>query len=480
MIIMKKALLLIMFVVIGSLVACNQETTTTATTTATTTTAPTTTATTTETTTATTISCADNETIVDGSCVRVYTETEQLILEEMELSFNFFWEQANSNPDSRGYGLINDRFPGNSSLASIASVGFGLAGIPIGVEYGWITYEEGEARVIGTLETFAELTNYHGFFFHFLEKSTGYRAGTSEVSIIDTGLLIAGALVAAEYFQGEAKTLAESLYAEIDWTWYLDTERNQFYMGYRPENTPAFGGHWDFYAEQLILYVLGAGAPNPDYRIDKSTYLSFIRRTASYGGGESFISSWFGSLFTYQYSHAFIDFRDREDSTGVNWFENSVNATIANREYAIDMSSTFTTFGENSWGMTACDGPSGYSGKYGSKPSGYSDDAHLNDGTIPPSGALGSIVFTPELVLEALEYFDTIPGLQGVYGYWDSYNYDYGDEVWINDDVIGIDKGVTLLMLSNYMDETPWTYFMQNEYVQDGLEVLEILPTTGE
>ena len=413
------------------------------------------------------VGCEEKE---QSEPTRIYDDAELILLEEMEKSFLFFYELANTDESSGGYGLINDRYDSNATLASIASVGFGLAGLPVGVEYEWITFDEGFERADKTMDTFLNMTNYHGFFYHFLNKQTGQRAGLSEVSIIDTALLIAGAITAGEYFGGTVKEKAMELYAKIDWTWYLDSN-NQFFMGYRPES--GFGGHWDFYGEQLILYVLGSGAPNEAYRTSKTVYNSFTRRTASYGGGTPFISSWFGSLFTYQYSHGFIDFRDTEDEQGVNWFENSVYATIANRKYAIDMNQYFTTFRANSWGMTASDGPKGYSGYYGSKPSGYSDDAHKNDGTIPPSGALGSIVFTPDIVKDAARYFETIGGLKGVYGFKDSYNFE-NDQTWIARDVIGINKGITLIMIANYFDDTVWTYFMQNENVQNGLETIGI------
>jgi len=419
-------------------------------------------------------------TVLTTTTTEELSVVDQAILQEMEASFNFFWNQTNKNPDSTGYGLINDRAPGNgnNTLSSIASVGYGLTAIPIGVENGWITAEEGRERALGTLKTFENLYHKEGFYYHFLNIETGVRAGTSEVSVIDTGIFIAGAIFAGEYFGGEVEEKANLLYERINWNWYIDPSRNMFYMGYHPDSAPYFRGHWDFYAEQLILYVLGAGSPNPEHRIDKSVYYTFNRRVASYGGGESFISSWFGSLFTYQFSHTWIDFRDIEDNKGVNWFDNSVNATIANRQYAIDMSSTFSTFGENSWGMTASDGPSGYSGKYGAKPSGYADNSHINDGTIPPSGAIGSIVFLEDEVKDAIMYFETIENLKGTYGYKDAYNFE-GDNPWIARDVIGINKGVTLLMLQNYQDEFVWDTFMNNEYIQNGLQYLEFTEQTN-
>jgi len=398
-------------------------------------------------------------------------DVEDAILEEMKSSFYFFFEQANTNPNSPGYGLIRDRYPGNPSIASIASVGFGLTAIPIGIENKWITYDEGKSRVLGTLNTLKNMDHHNGFYYHFVNINTGKREWNSEVSSIDTALLMAGVLFVGEYFGGEVRSLAAELYERVNWNWFVDKNRNMFYMAYYPDKTPSFQGHWDFYAEQLILYFLASGTPNEDYRIDPIVYYSFKRDRRAYKG-EPFIHSWFGSLFTYQYSHAWIDFRNIVDRQKVNWFENSVHATIANRQYAIDVSNQFKTFGENSWGMTACDGPSGYSGYYGSKPSGYSDDAHKNDGTIPPSGAIGSIVFLKDEVKDTIRYFETIKGLKGKYGYLDSYNFE-NKEPWIASDVIGINKGITLLMLQNYQNEFIWQVFMQNEYIQQAIINLE-------
>lgn len=404
------------------------------------------------------------------------SEIDALMLSEMRGSFDFLWNEANTNPHSVGYGLVRDRAPGNPNMSSIAAVGFALTAIPIGVEHGWITYEEGESRVLGTLQTMLGVNHRHGFFYRFLTLDEARRSPNSEVSVIDTALLIAGVLTAAAYFDHEdIQIKALTLYERIDWNWFIDPARNMFYMGYYPERNPSFRGHWDFYAEQLIMYVLGAGAPNPEHRIDPEVYYSFIRSRRRYGGGEPFIHSWFGSLFTHQFSHAWVDFRDIVDRDGVNWHDNSIHATIANRQYAIDQSSTFRTFGEHAWGMTASDGPRGYDGYFGAMPSGFSNDAHRNDGTIPPAGAIGSIVFLPEEVKEAMMFFASIEGLIGPYGFQDSFNFE-GDEPWIAPDVIGINKGITLVMLQNYKNDFVWDLFMSIPHIQDGLARLEFEP----
>lgn len=219
---------------------------------------------------------------------------------ESKGAFKYLWEQSNCEKGSDGYGLVRDRYPRNSEIASIATTGFALTALPIGVENGWITSKEGYERALGTLDTLGKLEHYNGFFYHFVNIETGKREWDCEISNIDTTIAINGALFAGKYFGGEVEEKARALYERIDWNWFIDEDKNMFYMSYTPEN--GFQGYWDFYGEQLMLYVLAAGSPT--YPMDKDVYYSFKRRGGRYGDGEFFINSWFGSIFTYQFSHA--------------------------------------------------------------------------------------------------------------------------------------------------------------------------------
>jgi hypothetical protein len=408
----------------------------------------------------------DDSIDVNAIDLETFTSDEWLLEFESRKCFDFFWNEANTDASSPGYGLIRDRAPGNPQISSIASVGFGLTALVIGAERGWVSYEAALERAFGTLRTlwhYAEQVN--GFFYHFLKMRDGSRAGSCEVSIIDTAIAVNGAITAGEYFGGRVKQLAERLYRRVNWQWFRDPERNLFYMGYDPEK--GFQGYWDFHAEQLMLYFLGAASP--DYPVPPDMFYQFVRSPKSYGKGKPFIYTWFGSLFAFQFSHAWFDLRDLVDLQGVDWWENSVNASIAHRQFSIDQSAKFLTFGPNAWGLTASDGPRGYQGRYGAPPSGLRDDEHLVDGTIPPAGALGSIVFTPEASIAALRHYYSFPELIGPYGLKDAYNLAV-IPAWFAKDVIGIDKGITLLMIENFRSGTVWKWFMRNEYVQLGME----------
>ncbi len=394
---------------------------------------------------------------------------ETILKKELKGDYNFFMKEVNTNPKSKGYGLIRDKSKLAPEVASIASVGYGLAALVIGAERKWISFSKAYNRANGTLHTFLnnmETTN--GFFYHFIHMETAKREWNCEVSIIDTGIFICGAILAGEYFKGEVKEKAEKLYKNINWNWYRDETVNQFYMGYSPEQ--GFSGHWDMYAEQLMLYVLGVASPT--FPIESSMYDDFKKPITDYGEIKNIIYTYCGTLFTYQYSHAWIDFRNRRDNNGINWFQNSIKATLANRKYCIENSKKYKTFGENSWGLTACVGPSGYSGEFGAMPA--MSKLEGNDGTISPSGAAGSIVFTPELSIQALEYYyNYFPELWGKYGFKDAYNLE-GEKAWYAEECIGIDKGTSMLMIENYLTGLIWEYFMKNEYIQKGLQKLNI------
>lgn len=392
---------------------------------------------------------------------------EEIIDYEMRGAFNFFWEQANTDEGSPGYGLIRDRYPGSEGIASMASVGYGLTAYPIGIEKGYITYEQGYERVSKTLDTLLAMDRVEGFYFHFVDIKSGKRAWNSEVSSIDSSILLMGVLTAGEYFGGEIQAKAEQIYDEVNWPWFLDPNRNMFYMAYRPGE--GFSGYWDFYAEQLMIYILAAASDT--HPVDSIPYYTFTRHYGRFDNGNKFIHSWFGSIFTYQFTHAWIDFRGYTDEKGVNWYQNSVDATLAQYNFAVAMDKKYVTLGPNAWGLSACDGPDGYGGLYGAPPSGYDNQAHVIDDTIPPYGAIASIIFVPEQAQQAMQYYYTLEDLKGKYGFVDAFNL---PEDWFDEDVLGIDKGVSLMMLSNYQGDLVYKITMKNTTFLKGLDRLQI------
>ncbi len=402
-------------------------------------------------------------------------------------SFDFFWYE--SNPDN---GLIKDR-SSSTSASSIASVGFGLSSICIGVDHGWITRLEGRARVLATLGTFwhgpqssasAGVLGYKGFFYHFLDMNTATRSGDTELSSIDTGLLLAGILDAGQYFtetdsvETGIRALADSIFNRVDWIWMTDGG-SSLTMGWYPD---AAGNHgsgfiparWIGYNEGMVLNLLGLGAVNS--QLPASVWNSWVSGyTQETYAGYTFVG--FPPLFGHQYSHCWVDFRNIADAymrgMGITYAENTRRATLAQRQYCVANPGHFASYGQNLWGLTACDGPppNGYAAR-GAPP------AQNDDGTIAPTAAAGSLPFASEVSLPALRYMYSQyrTSIWSPYGFRDAFNLQAS---WWGPDEIGIDEGPIVLMVENYRTQSVWNRFMKSPVIQLGLERAGFMPVTA-
>lgn len=374
-------------------------------------------------------------------------------------AFAFFWNEANSQT-----GLIRDRAnnfsPDNNKIASVASVAFGLTAICIAHEREWITYEQAYKRALTTLKFFQKnMGKNHGFYYHFVHLDTGQPTVGSEVSSIDTALFLAGVLLCGEYFKGtEIEKTALELYERVEWPWMLAGGLT-FCMGYN--NRKGFSAErYNHYSETMLLYLLAIGSPT--HPIPPDTWHEIYRPVRSY---KKYTLICFPSLFAHQYSHLWIDFRNKSDDYA-DYFKNSVKATLANRQFCIDNAGSFKTYSSLSWGLTACDGPKGYEA-YGALPSTFRPK---HDGTVAPTAAAGSIEFTPDISLACLKniYNRQGEGLWGRYGFSDAFNLDRN---WYAKDVIGIDQGAILLSIENYRTAFVWNTFMRLPFIKKALEL---------
>ena len=391
-------------------------------------------------------------------------------------TFDYFWFEA--NPQN---GLIRDRSR-PTSASSIAAVGFGLSAYVVGIERGWITREQGVHRVLTTLRFFwnapqgtaPDATGYRGFFYHFLEMNSGRRAGTTELSTIDTALLLAGVLHMRTYFTGdnpeeeEIRALADSIYERVDWPW-AQVRSPWMGHGWRPE-TGHIGNDYRGYNEAMILYLLALGSPTHPVGAEAWGAWASTYSWATHFG-YSFVP--FPPLFGHQYTHVWVDFRGIQDDymrgRGIDYFENSRRATLAQRAYHIANPRGWPNYGRDEWGLTASDTPTGYRAR-GAPP------AQNDDGTLVPTAPGGSTPFTPEESIAALRHMHrSYPNrLWGPYGFRDAYNVSAN---WFDPEYLGIDQGPILLMIENYRTGRIWEDFMQHEAIQRALQRAGFEPT---
>lgn len=393
-------------------------------------------------------------------------------------------------------GLAYDRYPSRSP-SSIGAVGFALTTYPISVERGLISRKDAVRRVERTLRFLYGLpqhdgstgvSGYKGFFYHFLDVHTGLRYWKCELSTIDTGLMLMGALMCQSYFDGttvdenELRGLVDSLYFRVDWQWATNGTPGISH-GWMPEE--GFNKtQWRGYDESAFLILLALGSPVHPVQDGMWDYWTEPCIWADYYGS-SFIS--FAPLFGHQYSFCWIDFRGIHDrfikEQRIDYFENSRRATYSHRAYAADNPLRMDGYSDSIWGMTACDGPgdtvisidgvekrfTGYSAR------GASFDWTNDDGTIAPTAAGGSVAFAPEICIPALKAMRREHGEKVFrkYGFADAFNATFRTsawpEGWYDPDYLGIDQGPIAIMIENLRNGFVWNVMKKNPHIVRGL-----------
>jgi hypothetical protein len=372
------------------------------------------------------------------------------LLEDLErANFRFFWEQA--NPDT---GLVRDRFnvrqPDKSELASIAATGFGLTALCIGENRHYISRSESQRRVLDTLRfLWKKLPHHRGFFYHWANVNTGQRIWDSEVSSVDTAILLCGILTCRQHFaHPEIYELASAIYNRVDWNW-LSEDTPVLPHGWTPESG-FLQYRWDDYSEMMMMYLLGLGSDT--HPLPAKAWNSWRRSTFEYNGIR-YIGS-FAPLFIHQYSQAWFDFRGKRDRYA-DYFRNSIVATDVHRRFCLDLAKQFPDYGDDLWGITASDSSKGYV-IWGGPPS-----TGPIDGTVVPCASGGSLPFQPEAAMRVLRNIKDRYGQKtwSDYGFVDAFN---PLTKWYDTDVIGIDIGITMVMAENARTAFVWDTFMKN------------------
>ena len=405
-------------------------------------------------------------------------------------SFLYFINETNSKN-----GLVKDR-SATWAPASIAAIGFALPSYAVGVERNWMTRDEAAQITLNILKFFfnsvqsadTNATGYKGFYYHFLRMNSGTREWNSELSSVDTGLLMMGIIFVRNYYnlddepEDEIRAVAEKLLDRLDWD-FLEMPASGEYantisMGWKPEEGLHSMG-WKGYNEALFLYVLAAGSGMKNVEAGYNSWLASYDWRTPYPDLSHAV---FPPLFGHLFSHCFIDFRGLKDKfmkdKGIDYFENSQMAVLVQRQYAIENPKGWLGYDSLCWGISASDGPGekyNHEGKqflnYAGRGTSGRELNYFDDGTIAPYAAIASIVFAPEFVIPTIRSFNNKYGINlwGRYGYYDAFN---PTANWFGPDYIGIDQGPIVLMIENFRTGLIWNYVMKDSIIQRGLNRL--------
>ncbi|MGA3156032.1 MAG: glucoamylase family protein [Steroidobacteraceae bacterium] len=430
--------------------------------------------------------------------------TEALLNETQRRTFNFFWQTTDA-----AHGLAPDLTP-DGSPASIAAIGFALTALPIGVERGWVARSQALARATATLQFLRdapqgdgshECSGYRGFFYHFLDMSSGTRYRNSELSSVDTALLLMGVRCCAQYFNAPSaeeaalRTLSEELCERVEWPW-LQAHGPAICMGWRPE-TGFLRANWIGYNEAMMVYLLALGSAS--HPVGPEAWAAWTAGyPRSWGRVQDIEHLTFGPHFGHQFTQVWFDLHGPSDAymraRGLDYFENSRRATLSQHAYAIANPLGWAGYRENVWGLSASDGPVSQTLPYRGQQRAFHTYAargvclnpaqNYDDGTLTPMAALGSLPFAPELVLPAMDEMYRRYGavLFGEYGFLDSFNPSFqyeltpthgrrvGELGWVDTRYYGINQGPLLAMIENHRSGLLWRLSREDAVLRRGLQ----------
>ena len=426
---------------------------------------------------------------------------DDAMLDDLERkAFRYFERYA--DPQT---GLVLDSTqPGQP--VSIAAVGFALSCYPVAVERGWMLRHHALHLTLAALRFFdtadqsgaKDGVGYKGFFYHFLKADTGTRAWNCELSTIDTALLLAGMLHAAQYFaedtagEREVRTRAQAIYARVDWRW-AQNAGDAIALGWKPE-TGFLVNRWLGYNEAMILYVLALAAP--EFPVTPAAYTAW---TSTFNwkriyGREVLYA---GPLFIHQFSHIWLDLAGLQDAVmaakKTDYFSNSREMTHVQRQYAIRNPHKFTGYAKNCWGFTASDGPADAHATFRNHNQTFYDYIARgapfgpDDGTISPWAAIASLPFAPEIVLDEIRHLNQLIGHSPAgYGFHASFNLSYPEDAttgvvcngdagehlraWVSPWHFALNQGPIVLMIENYRSRMVWNQMRDCAPIRLGLQ----------
>ena len=395
--------------------------------------------------------------------------SDEALLDTVErCTIKYFTEFADP-----GTGLSHERNNDGGKIVTIGGSGFGMMAIIAGAERGYFPQAEGIERIgkmVGSLE---RLERFHGAWSHWYDAATARPFSFSQFDdggdLVETAFMVQGLLTARQWLKGKDDALAErcdKLWRDVEWDWYT-------------QGTDSLYWHWSKnygwkmnhritgFDETLITYVLAASSPT--HPIRPEVYHACYQNSGYYYNGKEYYGITLplgmelgGPLFFCHYSFLGLDPRGLREGD-VDYFERNTAHTLIHRAYAIDNPKGHKGLGELLWGFTSSDDP--YVG-YCSHHPGTADE----NGTVSPTAAVSSIVYTPKESLDVMHYLFYETPMFGPWGFYDAYN--PGCENPVVDHYLAIDQGPQAVMIENYRSALLWKLFMSSPEILPGLQRL--------
>ena len=421
---------------------------------------------------------------------RSFTDEELLDMVQ-EASFRYYWEGAEPNS-----GLALENIPGRKNMIATGASGFGIMAIIVGAERGFITRDEAVQRLRKITTFLNTCDKFHGAVSHFIDGPTGktepfFGDRDNGGDLVETSFLFQGLLAARSYFdknnldENEIRTAITELWEAVEWNWYDREKENKFLTWHwSPDKEWVIDHKLIGWNETMITYILAMASPTHSIPISMyyNGWASQEEKAVKYrkAWGKTDDGSFYtngnyyhgiylpvgvangGPLFFVHYSYMGLDPHKLTDRY-TNYFDNNKNIALINWHYCSENPLNYKGMSDEFWGLTASDGPWGYSA--------IEPKVGTDKGTLAPTGALASFPYTPEQSMAALKNMYRNHGkyLWGEYGFKDAVNL---EENWHAKIYMGLNQAPVTVMIENYRTGLIWNLFMKNEEIKETLEKL--------
>ncbi len=417
---------------------------------------------------------------------------EQLLDMVQEANFRYYWEGAEPNS-----GMALENIPGRKNMVASGASGFGIMALIVGVERGFISRSQAVERFLKITDFLQKSETFHGAYSHFIDGPTGkvepfFGPRDNGGDLVETSFLLQGLLTAGQYFDQnsrEEKLIREriqKIWENVEWNWYKRYPDNEYLLWHwSPDKEWIINHRLIGWNETMITYLLAIASPT--YWVPASMYYSGwasqsdasqkyrsnwgkTEDGANYTNGKIYYGielpvgvSTGGPLFFIHYSYLGLDPHKVQDKY-TNYFSNNQNIALINYRYCIENPNGHQGYGKNTWGLTASDGPEGYSANEAAP--------HADEGKVTPTGALASFPYTPEQSMQALKnyYYNYGKFLWGAYGFRDAFDL---DKNWCSEMYMGLNQAPIVVMIENHRSGLIWNLFMQNKDVLTALEKIK-------
>jgi hypothetical protein len=363
------------------------------------------------------------------------------------------------------------------NIVTTGGTGFGLLAYPIAVERGWITRPQAVQRLVKIVSFLQRVERFHGMWAHWYDGCTGqvrpFSSKDDGGDLVESAFLLQGLLTVREYFQGEdelERQLRQQitvLWHQAEWDWYTQGQP-WLYWHWSPRHAFAMNMRVMGLDETMIAYVLAIASPT--HPIDPSLYDSgwAIERNERFPDRGDYIQRLRighgrsgGPLFFTQYSHLGLTpyLKDRYVTAAGyrDYAEHHRAMALYNHQWCRRQG-----YPAGCWGLSSSDDPElGYRS--------HQPEDGGDNGTITPSAAISSIVYTPQESMAFLRYLwdQQRATMWTDFGFRAAFNLEHD---WYAPAHLAIDQGPTVVMIENYRTGKPWRWFMRNREITGALE----------